>query len=380
MKKYFFFLFIAVLFVNYNRAQVISSNFVFQGNTRNYIVYVPASYATIGSFPLLVVFHGNGGNQNGIMGMTGFNPVADTANFIVAYPTALPYNSVNTWNIGGINPGVDDVGFTSALIDTLKVHYPKINLCNVYATGFSMGSGMTQQLGCDLSNRIAAIACVAGGMPISISGTCTPTRAISVLNMKGTTDSYNGNTIELGAQQTIDYWNQLNNCNLTAAQTTLPDLVNDGYTVDRFDYNPCLAGTENVLYRVNNGPHAWIGAGANNGLNDINTSIEVWNFLKKYSNPAVGGCLTPVIEARPSYFSFSLYPNPAAGVTTIEIKNMPPANSRAKIYDLTGNEIMNIEIKSKKTQLETEKLAPGIYFIKLFSDTELLSAKKIICL
>ena len=379
MKKYLILFLTPLLINNSIFSQAINGSFLFQGNPRTYIVYVPASYSSVTSLPLVIVYHGVGGNQNGIMGMTGFNAIADTANFMVAYPTALPYNSVNTWNIGGINPGVDDVGFTSALIDTLKANYPKITLCKVYATGFSMGSGMVQQLACDLTSRIASIASVAGGVPLTISGTCAPSRSISVFNMKGTTDNYNGNSIELGAQQTIDYWNQKNFCNLTAVQTTLPNLVNDGYTVDRFDYTPCSSGTENVLYRINNGPHAWIGSGANNGLNDINTSVEVWNFLKKYSNPAVNGCMTSDENEKNQSPKMSVDPNPSTGDFSVDYVGVS-GRSHVNIYDSFGRKIYSCELENRrdgKLSINISEFPSGFYFLFFFSGNS-VQTKKII--
>ena len=57
---------------------------------------------------------------------------------------------------------VDDAGFINAMLDTLMSRY-SIDPERVYATGFSMGGGMTLNLACRLSHRIAAFVGVSPG-------------------------------------------------------------------------------------------------------------------------------------------------------------------------------------------------------------------------
>ncbi|MFM7823778.1 MAG: alpha/beta hydrolase family esterase, partial [Bacteroidota bacterium] len=88
------------------------------GITRNYIVYVPATYQPGDSWPLVFVLHGFTQTASAIMGVSGFNAIADTGNFIVAYPNGVG----NAWNTNsGMTGGstADDIGFVAALTDTL---------------------------------------------------------------------------------------------------------------------------------------------------------------------------------------------------------------------------------------------------------------------
>ena len=65
----------------------------------------------------------------------------------------------------------------------------------VYATGMSNGAMMCYRLAAELSDRIAAIAPVAGTMAIE---TCRPRRPVSVLHFHGTKDTlvlFEGRTI-----------------------------------------------------------------------------------------------------------------------------------------------------------------------------------------
>ena len=56
---------------------------------------------------------------------------------------------------------VDDLGFISAMIDFLEARY-SADPARIYCTGFSNGASMTFSVGLNLSDRIAAIAPVAG--------------------------------------------------------------------------------------------------------------------------------------------------------------------------------------------------------------------------
>ena len=75
-----------------------------------------------------------------------------------------------TWVLIGLSViGLANTGFISALIDSLTADL-NIDTTRVYATGMSNGAFMTYTLGCELSDRIAAIAPVAGGSPVMAAG------------------------------------------------------------------------------------------------------------------------------------------------------------------------------------------------------------------
>ena len=97
-----------------------------------------------------------------------------------------------TWN-GGNCCGyamraeqVDDVAFTRALLDDLA-KVVKVDPKRVYATGMSNGAIMAYRLASELSDRIAAIAPVAGPMGTE---TCNPKRPVSVIHFHGTDDQF----------------------------------------------------------------------------------------------------------------------------------------------------------------------------------------------
>src|SRR5271157_4317806 len=54
--------------------------------TRSYIVHVPPKYDPKQPTPLVLAFHGGGGNAQVMMRFYGLNDKADKEGFIVAYP------------------------------------------------------------------------------------------------------------------------------------------------------------------------------------------------------------------------------------------------------------------------------------------------------
>ena len=132
------------------------------GMDRTAWVHQPAA-GTGAAPPLVVCLHGGFGQGAGMALYSGFDRVADRFGFVVAYPDGHR----RSWNDGrGNTPagrdGVDDVAFAAALLDQLSTRLA-YDPRRVYVTGISNGAMMAQRLGCELPERIAAIAPVAGG-------------------------------------------------------------------------------------------------------------------------------------------------------------------------------------------------------------------------
>ena len=94
------------------------------------------------------------------------------------------------WNAGGFNRKrsegkPDDVAFIDKLLDDLGT-VVKIDEKRVYACGMSNGGMMSYRLAAELSDRIAAIAPVAGTIAIEES---KPNRPVPVIHFHGTKDT-----------------------------------------------------------------------------------------------------------------------------------------------------------------------------------------------
>ncbi|MBC8376879.1 MAG: T9SS type A sorting domain-containing protein [FCB group bacterium] len=267
-------------------------SFELDGYERDYIVFLPENFEP--GLPLVFNLHGYGGTAEWQIEHTLMNQVADTANFVVVYP-----NAINTvWNSGISNnpnypaPDVDDVAFISALIDTVYANY-QINLDRVYTCGMSNGGFMTLKLVCELNNRFAKAASLAGAMTNALMNDCDSALPIPMLLMHATGDSivlYRGSEYWSSADETLGHWVDFNGCYYEADTLSLPDIdLSDECTVDVIQYNDCDDNSEVVMYILNNAGHTWPGWGEEYEtgtlaflgatIRDITADVEIWNFF-----------------------------------------------------------------------------------------------------
>ena len=170
------------------------------GRTRYYLLYIPASYSKGTPAPLVLNFHGGGGNGQNQQDISLMNATAKKYGFVLAYPYGT--SSLGTdpaylkfvFNSGSCcgfaaSAKVDDVLFTKMLIERISEAY-SIDKDRVYSTGFSNGASLSHRLGCELSESITAIGPVAAGLSMGGDFTqCTPKRAAPVYEFHGTTDT-----------------------------------------------------------------------------------------------------------------------------------------------------------------------------------------------
>lgn len=339
-----------------------NKSFSFDGSNRQYRVYVPANYNVSNPASIVMTLHGMGDNMTNFSSI-GMHLIADTANIIVVVPQALSDQYAGTtWNSGAgymgyyPNSGVDDVGFLNALLDTVQANY-SINEDRIYCCGFSMGGFMTQRLGCELTNRFTAIASVSGTIGNGISS-CNPSKVLPVAHFHGTADqtvTYANGDYGIGADSLIHLWLGVNNCSLSPAMVTFPDLMNDGYTIDHYTYADGDQGTAVELFKVNGADHIWL-----TNANDINYTIEIWNFFNRHQTATVG---TKEIE---NTISISLFPNPAT--TEVELTNPSSIFDEYSIFTSSGTKITS-ENLPENNRISVEKLTKGVYFIQLTGQT-----------
>jgi polyhydroxybutyrate depolymerase len=256
------------------------------GLQREYILYVPASYTGDEPVPLLLNFHALGSNAQQQMAFGDFRPIADSTGFLVAHPQATKNDQgINTWNNGNItDPDVDDVGFTSAMIDSIAAEY-NIDRDRVYATGMSYGGFFSHNLAGLLSDEIAAIAPVSGSMTRQMVDVSDPVHPTPVMQVHGTEDPlvpYEENLRFLSVAELLQYWVDYNNCDPTPTVTQLPDIFPDnGITVEHIVYE---GGDNNVNVehlKIIGGTHSWPRMVGEVG-NDVDASDEIWKFLSRY--------------------------------------------------------------------------------------------------
>ena len=270
-----------------------------QGQTRRYVVHVPPQLEKAKAWPVVLAFHGAGLTPEWMVGFSGLNEKSDREGFVVVYPAALgPGQLAMTWNAGNccgeaMTKNVDDVGYVRALLDDLAKAAP-IDPKRVFATGMSNGALFCYRLASELSDRIAAIAPVAGPMGTK---SCAPKRPVSVLHIHGSEDEFaplaggKGPKNVLGTdffpvEHGIKAWVKANGCPGKPVVTAIPDKAGDGLTVTRTQYGPGKEGSEVVLYVVHGGGHTWPGRPGDGTLGKSTTNISandlLWDFFQKH--------------------------------------------------------------------------------------------------
>lgn len=340
-----------------------SESFSFKGQSRSYIRYTPKSYQAGMRLPLVFVLHGFTQNANSIMGYSGFNALADSNKFFVVYANGVS----NAWNTNSGFPGgstADDVGFISAIIDTMQQRFG-IDANRVYSCGFSAGGFMSHRLACELGNRIAAIAAVSGTMSDAALKACTPSRAVPVMQVHGTSDlvvSYGGGISNISVDNTLKFWTGQNQCAAGSKTSSLPDLVSEGSTVERIEYSPCSLGSEVVHLKVNSGGHTWpgsSGSGVGNTNMDISASAEIWKFFNRFDlNGAVNGMKpeTRLVQR--------IYPNPTSGM--LMIQPLPGMDiQHVALFSADGRKVWNTNGQTATAGLDMSAMKPGLYLLVL---------------
>ncbi len=107
--------------------------------------------------PLVVVLHGLTGSGRIMQRKTGFDALARTHRFVVAYPNG----KLRRWRF---DAGSDDVAYLDTLLRALTRDY-NIDPAHIYLVDYSNGGAMAMRLACDLRGRIAAISVTAMTQP-----------------------------------------------------------------------------------------------------------------------------------------------------------------------------------------------------------------------
>ncbi len=251
------------------------------GVTRHFILHVPPTYQSGNAVPLIINFHGLGSNSKEEESLTGMSAKADQENFIVVYPDGL--NSA--WDDGPATDGQRDQQFVRDLITYLESQY-SIDPKRIYATGISNGGGMTNRLGCDMADVIAAIAPDSGAY--NFWQDCNPSRPMPVLAFHGLDDHlvpYTGGTpisMEPPIEEWAASWATYDGCNTAPAITTPVD------TVTVHTWSGCQGNAEVILYTLANHGHSWPGSPTMPKAitsQAINATDVMWDFFQAHPLP-----------------------------------------------------------------------------------------------
>ena len=269
------------------------------GSARSFLLHVPPAHDGRRPLPLVVLLHGGLGTGAQLEASALMSPIADREGFVAVYPDG----ESRTWNAGrccgpAVEQNVDDVAFIGALLDHLGGE-----LCldqrRVYATGMSNGAMLSHRLGCELAERIAAIAPVSG---TNVTDSCTPKRPMPVMHVHGTADKHvpweGGLGCGLAAvpfpsvPDSIGGWLARDGC--TPAAPALVVEQGDGRCERQGD---CAAASV-ILCTITGGGHSWPGgdpkrldlpacaqAGEGGQSRTFLASEQIWAFFRQHALP-----------------------------------------------------------------------------------------------
>jgi polyhydroxybutyrate depolymerase len=269
-----------------------------------YLRYVPSRTST--EPPALVVdLHGYPEHADFHAGLDDLASVAEREGFVLVTPQgngSLPF-----WNYQQHDDGPPDVAFLAAVVDDVER-----DLCTdsrrVFVTGLSNGAFMASTLACELAERIAAVAPVAG---IRFEDGCAPSRPVPVIAFHGTADEFvtydaspsGSSALSLPTdpasvanfaghrpqpvEGAAEAWAHADGCDGPPAEEALAS------DVTLLRWGGCDAGADVELVRVEGGGHTWPGSERSVGLEAFlgptTMSIEandlMWAFFEDHPLP-----------------------------------------------------------------------------------------------
>ena len=194
------------------------------------------------------------------------NSVSERHHMIIAYPdgTRSILGKISAdWNSGACcgyaaRKNIDDVSFLRGIIDDLSSNRI-VNPRRIYVAGFSSGAELAFRAGCELSDRVSAIAVVSGSIAI---GQCHPRNAVSLLAIQGTADDEvpfdddlpdsldaPDETWTKAATPSVRYWSALEGCTSTQESRVSAHVA-------RIEFTGCR-GSHVELYTIAGGVHGW---------------------------------------------------------------------------------------------------------------------------
>lgn len=143
------------------------------------------------------------------------------------------------------------------------------------------------------------------------------------------------------------------------------------------DYMPFQSNNNVItgLFEKNYSPYAHT---TNDNLANLDT-----NYVYEITQATIGASLyfavayEPVgIDAStPISMTIKVYPNPAKEILTVDLGNLPIANTTLRLYNLVGELVLEKQVSSKLEKLELYNIPSGIYTLVITSSSNQITKK-----
>ena len=278
------------------------------GRRRTYLVHVPPG-APPSPMPVVMAFHGGGGNASGFQRYAELDRVADRERFLVVYPngTGIWRDRLLTWNAGdgccgyALTNRINDPGFVVSVINDLERRIP-IDQKRIYATGHSNGAIFAHRLAAERSGIFAAVVAVAGALDLR---DFAPTRAVPVMQIHSVHDRralyegglgppFPGTSVRIQHQpveEGLHRWIAANGC--STREDTAAVKRDMDQTATLLVWRGCRDGTEVAQWKLTGSGHGWPGESPPAGGEAISgpqsrlirAADEVWAFVSRFRLP-----------------------------------------------------------------------------------------------
>lgn len=238
------------------------------GVERQYLLVAPKVVDHAKSYPLILVFHGDGWNAARFHDAWPLERVTG-GDAVLAYADGIEGLSGNAWDLETTKDN-REVLFSEAMIKAIEERNTgaKIDHQKLFATGYSSGGFMVNVLACHRPGLLRAIASNAGGAPYNQLERhpngfprCPNQQPTPILAMHGEGD--HSVTLDSG-RFSAEYWAYVNGCSATEMETT-------GYPECRA-YRSCSSNKQAVFCSIGPLGH-WIWDEA---------PSATWTFFQRY--------------------------------------------------------------------------------------------------